>query len=144
MLMPMALLIQLIGNVGCKRKRSAHAYHRSLNVYFFADRQSGALYCASGNQFIYPRNVLKLYQDKENPDFPSTMHIDRKGNLLLMYSHIDRYEIGRIHKRDIRTTIVRCRSTAVRGTICDNNCDRRRSLDDQHNYNYTQEDIYEL
>lgn len=131
--------------MGCNRKRSAHAYHLSLNVYFFADRQSGALYCAAdGRKFIHRRNVAKLYYDSTNPDFPTSMHLDRQGNLLLMYTDIDRYEIGRIQRREMRTSLVKCKASVVKGTPCDTNTSNRKRVREMQNDSYHQrEDVYE-
>lgn len=96
-----------------------------MNVHFFADRATKALYCASGNQFIYPRNVEKLYYNDTNPGFPASMHLDRRGNVFIMYSTIDRYETGRIRQSEMHTRLVYCSSASiVKGTICE--CDRRR------------------
>lgn len=113
--------LQILGNVGCNKTISNWAYHGSIDVHFFTDRQTGGLYCARGGQMIFPRITNQLYNDNRNPDFPTSMHLDHRGNLIILYTDIDRYEIGEIPKRDMRTTIVRCKSVdLVAGTICDN------------------------
>lgn len=114
----------MIGNRGCNRQTAAHTYHLGYNVYMFADMQTGSLYCASGNKYFAQRNMAQLYQDSSNPAYPASMRLDRKGNIFILYSDIDRYAIGKISKNKMRTTIVRCPSSVIEGTICDTDTSR--------------------
>lgn len=109
----------MIGTRGCNRQTPAHTYHLGYNVYFYADWQTGAMYCANGNKYFAQRNMAKVYHDTSNPPFPSSLRLDRKGNIFLMYTDIDRYAIGKIEKRNMRTTIVRCKASVIEGTVCD-------------------------
>lgn len=83
--------------------------------------QTGAVHCASGNKHFTKSNIATVYHDKSNPAYPAKMHLDSKGNLFIMYSDIDRYELGKIKLRNTRTTIVRCKASIVEGTVCDAN-----------------------
>lgn len=112
-------LFQMVGNRGCNRQTPAHTYHLGYNVYLYANWQTGAMYCASGNKYFSQRNMAKVYHDPTNPGYPTTLRLDRKGNVFLMYTDIDRYAIGKIKKSSMRTTIVRCKASVIEGTVCD-------------------------
>lgn len=37
----------------------------------------------------------------------------------MMYSSVDRFERGEIRGEDVRTRIVRCHASVIKGTVCD-------------------------
>lgn len=88
-------------------------------MYYYADLQTGSVFCASGNKYFAQRNMAKVYHDESNPAYPTTMRLDRKGNIFLMYTDMDRYTLGKIKKQEMRTTIVRCKASIIEGTLCD-------------------------
>lgn len=108
--------------------------------------QTGSINCASGNKHFSKRNIASVYHDPSNPAYPAKMHLDNKGNLFIMFSDIDRYEIGAIKPRDIRTRIVRCKASIVEGTVCDSSTARTGLLGLlglNPDARYNPEDVYE-
>lgn len=68
--------------------------------------------------------MAKVYHDERSPAYPTSLRLDRKGNIFLMHTDIDRYELGKIKKDKMRTTIVRCKASIIEGTVCDTDTTR--------------------
>lgn len=118
----------------------------SYNTYFYGDLQTGKLQCASGNKYFSQRNIATVYHDPSNPAYPARIHMDHKGNIFIMYSDIDRFELGKIKPRNMRTTIVRCKASIVEGTVCDSDTARTGLmglLGLKPHERYTPENVYE-
>lgn len=90
--------------------------------------------------------MASVYFDDSNPAYPTTMRQDRKGNIFVMYTDIDRYAIGKISKNKMRTTIVRCKASVIESTACDTDTTRSglMGLMGLNPYQrYFPEDVYE-